>query len=785
MRLRNLLSIFLMCMLPAISSAQSADGKISGIVTDASDQPLVGITVYIEELQRGTATDLNGRFELDDVKPGIYELRISGVGFKTTTKAVKVSKDQSLKLELILQNENVEIEEVVIQGKSTAEEVRETGYTVEVIRASELKSLSTDINQVLQSAPGIQIREKGGMGSSFSLSLNGLSGNQVRYFIDGIPMENFGSALTLNNFPVNLIDNIEVYKGVVPVWLGADALGGAINITTAYREQSFLDLSHSYGSFNTHRAAINGQYADSEKGYLVRLLSYFNYSDNSYEMQNVPVYDLELGNKKANIDAERFNNEYVSGMGRVEAGLINRSFADVLTVGVTYAKNRKNYQHPDNNISSVFGKFHSKNETILASADYRKEFERLSLNTYVLTGEISESVVDTSNLKYNWAQETIQRNADNPKGEVFERKSFMVMDDRVLRSNLGGSYTLSPNHRINVNLSQNYLERTGEDRVNEFNQSYESPNYIHKNIAGAAYTFSSAQENLELTAFAKQYWYEGKIVTLDTEDNEVVTEPSFSNTGYGALITWKPAANLQLKTSFEKTYRIPESFEILGDGIYVLPNPDLSPEHSYNVNAGLRYRTRISSVNLKSEINYFLRSSESFIRFNPLGPFGSYENLDNVRTNGLEGSLQADYRQWLTFSVNLTWQNLRDRTRFDEGLPNTNYNSRIPNVPYLFGNTRIGVKPFIDQLEGSLSMYWSTKYVHEFYLTWANLGNARSKNEIPRQIVHDLQVEYGFRDRPFSLSVTVNNITDALVYDNFNIQKPGRAVYIKLGYFLN
>lgn len=79
---------------------------------------------------------------------------------------------------------------------------------------------------------GIKVREEGGVGSDFDLSINGMSGNSVRYFLDGMPLDTKGSGVSLANLPINIIDRIEIYKGVVPASLGTDALGGAINIIT-------------------------------------------------------------------------------------------------------------------------------------------------------------------------------------------------------------------------------------------------------------------------------------------------------------------------------------------------------------------------------------------------------------------------------------------------------------------------------------------------------------------------------------------------------------------------
>ena len=57
----------------------------------------------------------------------------------------------------------------------------------------------------------------------------------------------------------HLVEQIEVYKGVVPISLGADALGGAINVITPALDQDLLDISYTYGSFNTQTASVFAQ----------------------------------------------------------------------------------------------------------------------------------------------------------------------------------------------------------------------------------------------------------------------------------------------------------------------------------------------------------------------------------------------------------------------------------------------------------------------------------------------------------------------------------------------
>lgn len=496
----------------------------------------------------------------------------------------------------------------------------------------------------------------------------------------------------------------------------------------------------------------------------------------------VPLYDLELGNYLGDISTDRFHSEYTSGMAKLEAGLLGKKLADEFSLALTYSENRNNFQHPDNNIKRAFGAFHTTNETILASSIYRKKIGPLDLQAYALGGDIQQRVVDTSSYKYNWAGDRIRRQPNDEKGELYDRRSLLELKDKIFRSSIKAEYELNENNRFSTNFRQDYLSRTGEDLVNEFNKSYSSPSYLNKIVAGTAYSFLPDSQQWETSLFGKQYWYSGTIISADYLNNSVKNELNISNTGYGLTATYKPIKAIQLKTSFEKAYRMPESFEILGDGIYINPNPGLRPEKSYNGNLGVIYKRSQKTFDLTVEANTFLRASQDFIRFRPLGPFGQFENLNNVRTEGIETAVEVGIKNRITLGINGTWQHLTDQTRRDEGLPNINYKSKIPNVPYIFGNARLALKPFRSAFAENLNVYWNTRYVHEFFLTWENLGSAGSKNIIPAQLTHDLEVEYGLHNGRYNLSLSINNITDEEVYDNFRIQRPGRAFYLKLRY---
>ena len=139
-------------------------------------------------------------------------------------------------------HDSIDLKEVKVVGKSKARRMQEQAYAISVVDLAKQYVSATPLNKVLNTVTSVKIREEGGLGSNYSLSMNGFSGNQVKFFIDGIPMDNFGSSFNLANISANMADRIEVYKGVLPVYLGSDALGGAVNIVTR-RNANYLDAT--------------------------------------------------------------------------------------------------------------------------------------------------------------------------------------------------------------------------------------------------------------------------------------------------------------------------------------------------------------------------------------------------------------------------------------------------------------------------------------------------------------------------------------------------------------
>ncbi len=202
------------------------------------------------------------------------------------------------------------LDEVVVVSGGVGR-VKRSAYNVVAVETKDMQNTTKNLGDALAKIPGLKLRESGGVGSDMQLMLDGFSGKHVKVFIDGVPQEGVGSSFGINNIPVNFADRIEVYKGVVPVGFGTDAIGGVVNIVTKRKRANwFLDASYSFGSFNTHKSYVNfGQTIGD--CFVYEINAFQNYSDNDYHVY-ASVEDFSTGriDKENKVRVRRFNDKY-------------------------------------------------------------------------------------------------------------------------------------------------------------------------------------------------------------------------------------------------------------------------------------------------------------------------------------------------------------------------------------------------------------------------------------------------------------------------------------------
>jgi len=757
--------------------------SISGKITSEDGVPLPGVSILIKGTSKGTVSNIDGSFSLTVDEAASYILSVSSVGYLSQSRTLVLKAGKDVNVNFALKSDSQNIDEVTVHGKTEVQQVRETGFNVNAIEVKRFANSNRDLNQVLNATSGIRIRESGGMGSDFNFSMNGLSGRQVKFFIDGIPMENFGGAMSLNNIPVNLAERIEVYKGVVPVELGADALGGAVNIVTAQNTRKYLDASYSYGSFNTHRASLNGSHSDDRTGFVINASGFYNYSDNNYLMKGV---EIEQNGAFVRRDFKRFNDGYHAAMGQVEAGFKNKKWADLFLIGLLYSDQYKERQTGVDQ-DMVYGKVHSYGHFIMPSVKYKKEdflVKGLSATLFATYAKNKTTMVDTSTARYGWDGNITSINklfSEQGAFSIFKYTNKFA----IVRTNF--TYQLNEKNVLGLNYSLNSGKRQGINTYKSADQSgnaLDIPNKLGKGILGLSWQSNFLDDRLTSSVFGKHYrlhtyireavFYNGSGYVKEEADNKK------SYLGYGAATRFKLLESVGIKASFEHAYRLPEVEELFGDGITVVANPKLKPEESDNINVGAYFTKSFDQHKFSVEASGFSRNASDFINAVPGGTFSSYTNIGKVRITGVDGEIKYSYKNLVFANFNASYT---DATNTDKS--SAVYKDRIPNQPWLYANGDIGLgKNDVFSKSDRLQFNWFTQYVHWFYLTWPSRGFEPAKSRIPTQLIHNATISYSLKDGRYNISLESRNLFNELAYDNFRLQKPGRSFNVKLRYFL-
>lgn len=674
--------------------------------------------------------------------------------------------------------------EVVVRG-SQVRRVNTSAYNALAVDTRRLRNTNLDLAHVLDRMPGVKVRQDGGLGSAAGISLGGFSGKRVRLFIDGVPMEGASSSFGLNNIPVTMASRVEVYKGVVPVDFGGDALGGAVNIVTDHSPHTYVDASYSYGSFNTHRSNLAFGWT-GRGGLTVRLNAYQNYSDNDYKVRTQWT-DLTT-NAVSRDEAwfRRFHDRYHNEAVALQVGVTGRTWADKLLFGLTYSHEYAQIQNA-NLMKIVFG---GKYRTARGLTP-QMVFEKRDLGLRGLHVRISARYdmarthnVDTLSRTYSWTGE-YRTNAYQGEGVPtladFRGNTLALVANLAYRMDGGHSVTLNDTyvdyHRRTVNSAANAVQQTAATFMRRVNG---------KNVLGLSYKYAPTAA-YNVVAFLKYYdqSVRGPVNVASSGRADYREQQRHSDgLGWGAAGTvFLSGKDLQVKASYERTLRLPTDRELFGDGDYEEGETTLRPERSDNINLNLGYQHTFSDDHtLSIDLGAGSRSVSDYI-IRTISQKGTAVSTNHGRVRGLVLDVGAHYyyRDVLAVGGNYSLQSMRDRERLNSiGAPSVTYGDRVPNQPFSFGNADASYTfRHVLGRANRLTVGWNLRYIHRFYRSWAGEG---AKLYVPTQCSQDASLTYSLQGGRYNVALEANNLTDALLYDNYSLQKPGRNFSVKFRY---
>ena len=614
-KIRGLFLSFLLLLI-SISAFSQHKTMISGKVLSTEKTTVDFATVYLKGTNYGGTTNEEGIYHLQ-APAGEYTLVVSAIGYKTVEKPVKLMRGERTKMNVVISPQATELDEVVVVSNGVTR-LKRSAFNAVALDTKALQNSTQNLSEALAQAPGMKIRESGGVGSDMQLMMDGFTGKHIKIFIDGVPQEGVGSSFGLNNIPVNYAERIEVYKGVVPVGFGTDAIGGVINIITKKSEKPEFSVGVATGT----NEMSNYYHYDTGKNGKVSV----NFDVNFSKLRNIDSKagkNLLHGPKQAynlNLDYEMDENNNLNLM-------------------LDYAKDNLETRMRDFSVSSSapddlkypITSFTSERKTIALTYDGKNSNSDYSLSasySQLNRDPYAADTPGTNEKKYkSWnieARDTI-RTSDNNKlifgGEYRGDKASIYSGDNTVKNTDQYSLYLYDEYRVD-----NKLLLTPAIRYD-----------YHKSFG------SHTSPNLGATYF--------------------ISDKSRFKANYGT------------------SYRAPSVDELYGafthggiwGGMAIVGNPDLKPEKSKGWE--ISYEQEFGDTT-SAKLTYFDNKKEDAISYKiemaSPSQMGKFYNIDSTSSKGVEFEIKHDFGKGFTLVGNYNWLDSVDDTTGER----LNYNAR-------------------------------------------------------------------------------------------------------------
>ena len=666
-----------------------------------------------------------------------------------------------------------------VVGHSTVHQLKYAPQIVSLVGERQLQGTASSLNEVLNRVAGVTIRSTGGVGSPSRISVRGLEGKRMGLFVDEAAIGQFSNFVNLDDIPTDMIERVEIYKGIVPYRLGGDALGGAVNVVVKDYPPRYLDASYEYGSFNTHRFNSVFKRHDAKTGLEWGAGGLYVHSDNDYEMTLHHQGDIRV---RRNHDAF---TKAVAG-GSLKA---TKWWFDELKLEAIATLTRQelqgielDYRHAFNHARSILGSVTAKRQNFFVKG---LDFD---LSAAVNVGSYGQ--VDTAHVVRGW-DGTTRRSQSPYGGETMNFPSDSHNSTLNWVSKLNMNYELSENHLVNLNVYGSgtalHPENAVMDRALGYRVGYDSR--LNSITTGLSYDAFFLDRRWQTALTLKNFYINSRGQHLENYFLNQLKPIYIDRVEWGAnfAVAYRPIQEWLFKAAVSSEVRIPSSEELIGNGYTIVPSPELKPERNNSLNLGVLYHKNLERGGMfEAELNVFASQLTDMIRFTPgmIPSTARYANFGAVNSKGVEGEVKGDFTPWLYAYVNATWQDLRDVRQFipETKVPNPSYEKRIPNVPYLMANGGLELhgKNWFGGKGQNTRILLDASYIHQYFYDF-ELSRYQDR-KIPTSLTCDAAIEHSFDNNRWTLTFKLRNLTNREVVSEFNRPLPGRNFSIKLRY---
>lgn len=223
---------FAMFFLLSLNLLLAQKFTISGIVTDTKGIGLTGVNIIFINTNYGTASDAYGQYIFSEIPAGMYELKVSAIGFRTFESG-PIDINSHLTYNIVMEENSYQLGQVLISAGKHEQKIEDLPVSALIIGGEQIgKKNISKFDELLRYAPGVnltldQVSIRGSSGYSRG------AGTRVLLGLDGIPLYSGDSGeIIWETIPVNDIARVEIVKGASSALYGSTAIGGVINVIT-------------------------------------------------------------------------------------------------------------------------------------------------------------------------------------------------------------------------------------------------------------------------------------------------------------------------------------------------------------------------------------------------------------------------------------------------------------------------------------------------------------------------------------------------------------------------
>ncbi|WP_372753574.1 TonB-dependent receptor domain-containing protein, partial [Labilibaculum sp.] len=546
------------------------NNKLSGTITDAENgMQMPGVSIFIPELQKGSVSQSDGSYLLENLPKGKITIQFSFIGYESKIEIINISKEYS-ELNIAMQFTSVTTQDVVVSGGFPSAQ-HENSIKISLLSKQELELLATpSLGEKLASIPGVDVISRS-PGISTPV-IRGLSLNNILFLNNGVRLENFQFS---SDHPFLVsdqgADRIEVIKGPASLLYGSDAMGGVINI-----------LREKPAPSNTLQADASSQYHSVSEGLATNVgvkASYKNW------------FWMLRANQQSHKDYKDGSGEYVPN---------SRFNSKGLQLGLGLVKNIGSFKIYYDYLRPKLGLTNA-TSIDLVNTDNRKNYywyQNLSQHLISLRNRL---FLDNYKLEMNAAYQFNQRRLNgNPESENF----------RLVDMNLN---TFTYDSKLYFPSSESNQFLVGIQGMHQSNTNHEAPNRIIPDAQIDDFSvFTLFKKELNNIGLQLGVRYDHRSLYVpeqesaghsheeseeeedDDHDEETIhINRTFDNLNASLGATFHLSENLFLRSNFASGYRAPNLAELTQDGLhndrYEEGDPNLDPQKSLESDLGIHY----------------------------------------------------------------------------------------------------------------------------------------------------------------------------------------------------